>query len=454
MKARMLISIGFALAPSWAIGCGLDWRLPHVHFEGVEEHGYVAYWEKIGEADLGDRLVIPVYINFNSHREASSPTLGKGWIVPLLESHVEPLDENSMKVVMPDGWTFTFYRNGNTETWRGNAGWVGETNNTIFTITAPCGWRIKFDQGKIQQIENGGSRALTYRYNGGVATEVDEGGKPVVQVEGSPATGIATDIVIGGRKIDIAQAQRPRVVTKLNQNFIAGFDQSLSQLHWPDGRTETFAFGTDKDLWPTLAIAETAQPDRDFTWNAETRQIKSDGTWTYHLQPVGDHLRFDRMSSGGQSESYEADDGKGMTMEKLANGPEIVTYRFTNGLLAGRIRKMAEQNGRAQKALYTASYYPTGRLMRELVYPDRLRTYAESGKLLKETEGKEILYEQDFDERGRLTHILDPGRQIEVKRIYDAQGAETTQVFKQGTLFYTEQTDKNNQLVSFNEGEK
>lgn len=446
--------IGFALGPSLAMGCGLDWTLPHVHFNGVEEHGYVAYWEKIGEADLGDRLVIPVDINFNSHREASSPTLGKGWIVPLLESHVEPIDENSMNVVMPDGWIFTFYRNGNTETWRGNAGWVGETNNTIFTIKAPCGWKIKFDQGKIQEIENGRNRTMTYSYNGGVATEIDEGGKPFVQVEGSPVTGMATDIVIGGQKIDISQAQRPRVVTKLNQNFIAGFDQSLSQLQWADGRKETFSFGTDKDLWPTLALTETAQPDRDFTWNAETRQIKSDGNWTYSLHPMGDHLRFDRTSPTGESESYENDTAKGMTLEKIANGPELATYRFTNGQLEGRIRKIVQQNGQSRKTLYAASYYPSGQLMRELVYPDRSRTYSEKGKLLKESEGKEILYQQDYDDRGRLIHILDPGRQIEVKRSFDPQGAETTRVFKQGTLFYTEQTDINNKLVSFNEGEQ
>jgi hypothetical protein len=35
-------------------------------------------------------LTIPVHLAFNSHRESSSPALGKGWIVPLLESRVEP----------------------------------------------------------------------------------------------------------------------------------------------------------------------------------------------------------------------------------------------------------------------------------------------------------------------------------------------------------------------------
>jgi hypothetical protein len=80
----------FLCALSWPIlfwpitapACGLDWTLPQAHFEGVDENGYVAYWEKIGQADLGDGLVIPVNIGFNSHRETSSPTLGKGWILP------------------------------------------------------------------------------------------------------------------------------------------------------------------------------------------------------------------------------------------------------------------------------------------------------------------------------------------------------------------------------------
>ena len=68
----------------------------------------------------------------------------------LLESHVEPIDENSMNVIMPDGWTFLFLRNGNSKTWRGNAGWAGETNDSVFTIAAPCGWKIRYDGGKIR----------------------------------------------------------------------------------------------------------------------------------------------------------------------------------------------------------------------------------------------------------------------------------------------------------------
>lgn len=452
MKRAALLTFGLVALPSLASACGLDWTLPRAHFDGVEENGYVAYWEKIGAADLGDGLVIPVHINFNSRRETSSPALGKGWMVPLLESHVEPVNENCKKVIMPDGWTFTFYRNGNTETWRGNAGWVGETKNTIFTITALCGWKIKFDEGKIQEIDSGKNRALTYRYNGGLATEVDEGGKPFVQVIGGLGNGTTT-LFINGERIDVTLDRRPRVVAELNQNHITALDPSLGQLQWPGGRKETFAYGMDDELSPTLEITGVSGSDRHFVWDAGTRQIKSDGEWAYQLRAVGDHMRFDRTNSDNQTESYELDDAKGITLEKASDGPELLTYRFPSGLLNGRIRKVMEQGIKTQKTLYTASYFPNGQLMRETVFPDRTRTYAESGQLLQEMEGKTLLYLRDYDDKGRLIHMIDPGRQIETKSTFDANGAETTQVFKEGILFYTTHIDENNKLISINEGE-
>ena len=54
--------VGWALVPFSAMGCGLDWTLPHAHFEGVEEHGYVIHWEKIGEVAVSGKVVIPVNI--------------------------------------------------------------------------------------------------------------------------------------------------------------------------------------------------------------------------------------------------------------------------------------------------------------------------------------------------------------------------------------------------------
>jgi len=442
------------LAPLPVLACGLDWTLPQAHFEGVEEHGFVAYWQKIGEIDLGDKVVLPVNIGFNSHRESSSPVLGKGWIVALLESHVEPIDENAVNVIMPDGWTFLFLRNANTETWRGSAGWMGETNGARFVISAPCGTKIIYDRGKIQEIDNDKAGTLTFGYNGGVPMEMDRNGAALLKVELDPNSGTANALVIAGRRVELSLAPRPRVVNLLGKNLISGFDPSLASLQQADGK-ETFAFGTDKALNPTLGINAPGQLPRRFVWDAATRQIKSDGAWTYTIEPKDGHLRFVRCASHDQIESYEADEMTGITSEKSADGAESATYRFVSGPLAGRVRKIEEiQNGGARQLLYSASYYPSGELMREMFYPAEVKIYSEARQLLKETIHGAVVYQQELDAQGRVVHIVDPTRGIEVKKIFHPDGSQIIEVSKNGTPFYTEQVDSQNRLVTLNENTK
>jgi YD repeat-containing protein len=401
MNKVALILLGSVLVPGCLMACGLEWTLPQGHFDGVEEHGYVEYWEKIGEADLGDGLVIPVNIGFNSHQEASSPTLGKGWMIPLLESHVEPIDENSMKVIMPDGWTFTFLRNGSTETWRGNANWVGETNNTVFTITAPCGWRVKFDEGKIQEIESDKNRTLSYRYNGGIVTEVDVDGKPFIQVESNTSTGVPTNFLIGGKKINISLAQRPRIQALLKQNLLTGFDQSLSSLLGPDGRKEAFAFGTtDKTLDPALTITHADQSKRYFTWDATTRQIKIDGEWSYDIAP-GDNIALKRTNSKGQAEFFDQENGT-TTIQDI-DGVKLITSRFVNaGNLSGKIRLITRESHNVSSIV---SRYD----------------YNENGKLLRETNEEGLVTKYTYDKSQRCVLISYPDGHS-VTYSYDAKG--------------------------------
>jgi hypothetical protein len=274
-----------------------------------------------------------------------------------------------------------------------------------------------------------------------------------VQVENNPAPGVQTALMIGQQRVDLSLAQRPRIQTIKNQNLVTGFDQSLSQLQWPDGKTESFAFGTDKNLNPTFAIVHPDQTQRKFTWDPTSRQIKTDGEWTYKLKRSGDHLAYIRTNFQGKSEIYSTSEVTGVTIQKSLEGVELATSVFNSGPLAGRIRKI-EETGGTHKTLYSASYFPSGSLMREIVYPDRVRLYSEKGALLKETVGDTVIYERDYDKANRLIHVLNPGQQIEVKRTYNSKGGEITQVFKQGMLLYTETADNDNNLTSFDKGYK
>jgi YD repeat-containing protein len=397
-----LIFIAVALACPVAHGCGLDWTLPFSHFDGINEEGYVEYWEKIGQVDLGDGLVIPVNISFNSRQEASSPTLGKGWIVALLESHVEPVDDNAMKVIMPDGWTFTFLRNGNADTWRGNAGWVGETNDTIFTIKAPCGTTIKYDKGKIQEIDTIKNKTLTYKYNGQMASEVDVNGKAFLQVESNDATGVVEDLVVDGLKINVAFGQRPRILNRLNQNMIIGFDSSLSQLQWADGKEEAFAFTTDKNLDPMLVISNSDKTQRHFTWDANTRQIKTDDGWTYNWHAT-DPAVTQRTDAEGHLELYSQT--AGTTIEQGFDGVRRITTKFVNaGPLNGKIRAITETKDGVKIPIYVANYDEEGRLIREISNSGVTATYQydASGSIRKTIKLNNVDYEVDYNAVGKI----------------------------------------------------
>ena len=448
------ISLLVASLPIAAEGCGLDWSLPVAHYEGVEEHGYVAYWEKIGDIDLGSGLVIPVHIGFNSRREASSAVLGKGWIVALLESHVEPVDDNCMRVIMPDGWTFLQLSSATATRRPGAATWAGSARRTTrFSPSQRRAGGRSSSTGAKSSNSKASSAPLTWRYNGGVPTEVDDGDRAILQVEPDPATG-AGALVIDGHRIGVAMGKRPEVTSQSGGNLIAGFDPCVSGLQRPDGKKETFDFSTDGALFPTLTIAGTGAESREFSWDPATRQIRSDGDWTYQLVRAGDHLHYERTAADGKSESYEADNARGVTVEKGPDGREVSTYRFPAGPLAGQIRKIVEDASGEAKVLYTASYYPSGNVMRETFWPDMEKEFSDQRQLLKETIAGEVIYEQDFDAQGRLVHLFNPAQSIEMKRTYNPDGGQTTQVFRDGALFYSEQIDRNNRLVSLDEGEK
>jgi hypothetical protein len=207
-------------------------------------------------------------------------------------------------------------------------------------------------------------------------------------------------------------------------------------------------------LDPTLTLSATGEVPRTWVWDAATAQIKADGAWNYLLQPKGNHLRITRVSASQGSESFEADDALGLTLEKDAGGPELATYRFPGGPLAGRIRKIVQMEGRQQKILYAASYYPSGRLLQESFYPDVRKIYAEDQRLLKETIGGHLVYEQDLDSQGRAVHIVDAVKNFEVRTTYDAGGGQTSEVFQQGRFLYMENIDTKNKLTSLTEGDK
>jgi hypothetical protein len=284
---------------------------------------------------------------------------------------------------------------------------IGETNDTIFTIKAPCGSTVKFDSGKIQEIDTNQNRTLTYKYNASIATEVDVDGKPFVQLA-IGSTGAVEGFIIGGEKIDVSQARRPNILRKLEQNLIVGFDQSLSKLQWQNGNIESFKFGTDKTLDPNLTITHPGQTKCEFTWDAEARTIKGDGDWSYVIapEPDGKAIKLLRTNNQGNRQSWL--NNLSIGLETTENdGVTRSISRFTSGTLSGLVRKVIERENGVQRVVYSEAYNEDG-------YPTRITdlngtrkfVYDKAKHTISCYKDSQLLMTTTLDDQNRIVSVL------------------------------------------------
>ena len=200
-----------------ASGCGLDWALPRNHFEGVTSQGNVSYWEKIGEVDCGDGLVLPLHINFNSRRDggAPSPYLGEGWMLALLESKFVQEGEDRFNMIQPDGLNNLFLRaapGGNVL--NGSSGWKAEIQGDTITAWASCGWKIVFTNEHITSMTTPKGRRLAWVYEGERVSELREGSATRLKVEYGADGKMQAFGLPGGQRILVDQDKKPRVQTR------------------------------------------------------------------------------------------------------------------------------------------------------------------------------------------------------------------------------------------------
>ncbi len=120
----------FNLLAGHSVAGGVDWVMPVDYFDGVSDvGGYVDYWETVGSVDCGNGLKLPIFINFRSNNVATSPYLGQGWTLPLLESHMVQTGLNSFLMVQPDGTRNFFTRDKPEDTeLKDPAGWKAGIN--------------------------------------------------------------------------------------------------------------------------------------------------------------------------------------------------------------------------------------------------------------------------------------------------------------------------------------
>jgi hypothetical protein len=358
-----------ALIPLQGFGCGVEWRVPKDHFDGVNEYGYVSYWDKIGDLNLGEDLVIPLVIGFQSDRGWSSPYLGYGWILPLFDSNIVQTEDNKFEMIKPDGYTMPFYRETNKPTiLSGGKGWKGEISGDTITFWATCGWRLTYTKGKITSIGTPkGKTLLISRDEKGVATEAAYDGKVIVRVD-RDFKGLVTGLVVGEKRIGFEQTDKPRIQSILGKNVVAGKDMSLGKVTNESVVIKTCEYSVTDGLQPTLTVSDAESSPRQIAWNTESRFIMFDGDWKYDIKPSltkGFNASIARKNKANQQEMWFLDSAGGQETIQSVDGNKKVRSWFVSGKFAGKLRAIVESKNGVDTRVQKWSYDEASRILRD-----------------------------------------------------------------------------------------
>lgn len=348
----VFVSLGMFLLGAWQVlaGCGISWQAPVNHFNGVNEQGFVSYWEELGRLDFGrqgggENLELPVIINFRSNRESSSPYLGYGWMLALLESSIYQVDERRFIMTQPDGYQRWFWRGQPADTvLKGQGNWMAEIKGDIIVAQASCGWRFDYAKGRLISMGTPDDRTIEFIYDGAVCTGIREKGVTKLEVE-RDASGKTVAITGNGQRMEIGLGDKPRVQAIGGQRVVGRIDQSLKSMTFADSVRPVYTFGVSEDLKPTLRIQTPAKPERLIAWDPATHRIDSDNGWTYTVKHDGDmakNAEIRRTDPKGRSEYWHDDAARGQEIVQTLDGVRTIRKEFASGKLRGRLREVVK----------------------------------------------------------------------------------------------------------------
>jgi hypothetical protein len=418
--------------PLW--GCGLKQGIPHEHFTDVNSVGKLSYWLNLDQIDLGNGLSLPLNINFKANRKKRSPYLGKGWMLPFLEQNFVERNEKVFVMREPNGYVLPFRRaKGDVTLLRGREGWMAriKDDHTI-EATASCGWVIDFTDGKISEMHTPDNRTITFNYRQGIVTRVDIEGTPLLTVNIDGQSKKITGLSYNGKEVSLEEGRRPMVHHQHGKLLVARIAQSLHKVILSDGKSETFEFGVDDKMKPTLKV--TGSDNHLFTWSPRTKCILKDGDWTYKTvvahkkdRAIRGGRRFanaqiQRTDSKGRTESWFRDLKNGTTTIQKLDGTKIVKERFVGSGLAGKMRSVEKSQGGKTVSLFQGTYDNNKQLVRKLDGKGNVFEWKTSGNTRTMTENNAPVRATTFDASGRPVSEVDTKTRIRTSYNYLAQG--------------------------------
>lgn len=438
----------FAASPS-AKSCG-DFRKPETHFDGVNEYGFVSYWDQLGEIKLANGSVLPLIIGFRSDWETLSPSphLGSGWLLGLLDAHFVQRSENAFDMISIDGYTVPFGRDPKIPSiLNGAQGWKAEIKGDVVTVWAECGWKLQFTKGKISGITTPQNSVVQIRRDPtGLVRDVVEGTNVLLKVTTDSKGNVDGLVLASDQKIEISLVEKPSIQNLNGINVVGSKSLAIGEIVMPSGTKKNFDYTPAAELQPSMSISEAGAAPRILTWNSVTRHISSDGLWRYEIKPseiLGHNAAISRTNEKNQNESWHFDRVKG-TETLVFDGVTTIRSWFISGLLNGKPRSertISKAGEHTKKFIYNENAV--------LIREDDGRSakvYDEHGRLIKEYVNNIEVFSEEFSEKG--FSLRRRNGDYEKVAVSISSSLVEEEVRRNGQLLYRRLFDASGKLVS------
>jgi len=433
---------------SLAYSCGIDWAVPKSHFEGVSSQGYVFLVKELGSIKLASGTDLPLRAIFRSESNLSSPFIGHGWEIPLLESRVVQKNERFFRVVEPSGWFRLFWRDDKDPSiLHGQGNWKGIVRDQSISLIADCGSRLEYQEGKLVSMQIKDEKLQIIRSPDGTA-RIQQGASTLLSI-GPGTSNKQVELTLGiAFKRKLILTERPLVELVDNKAFIGKQALSLGGADLPDGNRVDFTYGVDESLNPTLTFGK-----HFLSWNPAPRLILADETWKYDVKsfPKTETVAIERRDSKGKSEFWHLDQSKGTETKRDVSGKETITTSFVSGKLAGKVRKREEVVNGVNKVVYQARYNEQGIRFQEIINGGTLDLhYNDKGRLTKKTDSSgKTVWEIAINDSGHLIRKIVNGNRFDYDYKSDGSYVRLKKDPKTGAILQQSVFDKDGRNTAF-----
>jgi len=345
----------------------------------IDNYGHVRFFSELGEVDFGDGLTLPLRFEFGSHYTRSSPYLGLGFRLPLLESHHVLIREKMMRCYLLCGKHLYLRqdRKDKNKFATLNGEWTGKLDGDTFVISRDDGWELGFRKGKVEYLKTDKGREIRWKYSGNVAVEMYEpGGASVPLRVETDASGNVEGLLVNQQNHEIALDQRPIVRQVKETHLVEGFVPALAAWKLPSGKQESFAFEVEpKTVTPQLHHTSLDGEKTTITWEPKQGYVRSVDGWSYTVtekpapgsRPNYEPPDLRRTTAEGLEEFIKLQNRKGIAERKSLDKGHIITHTHKSpGPLFGKLRRKVQiLDDGTEKLLYQAGYDEAGRLIRE-----------------------------------------------------------------------------------------